>query len=94
MIYVVCILNFRYVADWIFRGDLTKGFHIQKTKSYDYQDRRFWVKQFSQVPSIPKFLEAGVNLIFETGKAINLLNIIRNTVNTIYYVFQTSIFHR
>ncbi len=76
------------MADWIFRGTLTKGFHIQRTKAFTYQDRRYWVKQFTQITSVPKFLDKALNVIFETGKAINLLNLIRNTVLLKYIVLR------
>ncbi|CAL8109580.1 unnamed protein product [Orchesella dallaii] len=79
-LFIACSAAYlRYVSDWIFRGTLTRGFHIQTTKLSTYQDRRYWVKQFTQVTAVPCFLEDALSLIFETGKAVNLLNLIRNT---------------
>ncbi|ODN04898.1 Gamma-tubulin complex component 6, partial [Orchesella cincta] len=78
-LFITCSAAYlRYVSDWVFRGTLTRGFHIQRKKLSTYQDRRYWVKQFSQVTDVPFFLEDALSLIFETGKAINLLNLIRN----------------
>jgi hypothetical protein len=79
----LCISLIRYVSDWIFRGVLAPRteFHIERAKSsFPYRDRRFWTKQFVHSASVPMFLEDSVELIFETGKAINLLSQIQDEV--------------
>lgn len=78
------------MSDWIFRGQLTNQseFHVESVKKLHgpYMDRRFWTKQFSLKSSVPQFLTDSFNLIFETGKAINLLTYIqRQVIHTLLF---------
>jgi len=75
----------------MYRGKLgpSSEFHILRTKSHDYYDKRFWSKLFSQKQQSPAFLSAATELIFEAGKGINLLHLISKNVN----LYNTQLFY-
>jgi hypothetical protein len=66
----------------MFRGQLppSSEFHITKTRDNPYRDRRFWSKQFSHASEVPAFLNDSCKLVFETGKAISFLKLIKKEV--------------